>query len=356
MSAGSSPLLPPESPGAAQLRLYQAPESDDGPPSLSAELTLPEFWLAFFSPVRLIGADPRTSKEDRTTCRKWESYAGRVALQKIDRPLLAGFVPYLREQGLSVVTAVKHLSRVQTWLRAAGPDNGDGLNAELLSKIPRVRPPRCPHEAPDKAFRLAEISSWLDACPHAWPIQRLSRRGVPAPAWWQSITLFDYCCPLRIEAIGSLRWEWLIQDPDDGRWWVKVPAASDKKDHGRQYYVSSHAWRALEILGPRRESGEIFGMPLSSGRLYAHARHLLSHATLNSIRRQKRVFHGLRAAADTELRRLGFAAAARFALGHSFGRDVGAGYYTDLSAYADAMERMPMPEFTRWREPQLRLF
>src|SRR5487761_1542794 len=322
----------PAGPSPSQLRLYQAPaDADAASEKLTSELTLPEFWLAFFSPVRLIGADPRTSKEDRTTWRKWEAYAGRVALSKIDRPLLAGFVPHLRAAGLSVVTRVKHLSRVQTWLRAAGPDNGDGLNAELLAKVPRVRPPRCPSEPPDKAFRLAEIASWLDACSHAWPLNRVQGS---APAWWQAIVMFTYCCPLRIEAICALRWEWIFQKPDDddGRWWIKVPAAADKKDRGRVYYLSSHAWRALEILGPRREAGEIFGRPLSSGRLYAHARHLLAHANINPSRRQKRVFHGLRAAADTELKRMGCAAAARFALGHSFGRDVGAGYYTDPSA------------------------
>lgn len=352
----AEPLFPERDELAPQLKLFAAPAedaADDSAPALSIDLTLPEFWLCFFSPVRLIGADPRTSKEDRATLKKWEKYAGAIPLHQIERPLLAGFVPWLREQGLSLVTATKHLNRVQTFLRAAGPDPGDGLCAELLAKVPRVKPPRCPSEPPDKALRLAEIASWLDACHRAWPIRGLS---APSPAWWQSILWFDYCCPLRIEALAAMRWEWLTEDLDDGRWWIKVPAEADKKDRGRQYYVSSHAWHALEILGPRRESGPIFGAPLSSGRLYAHARHLLAHAAINPARRQKRVFHGLRAAADTELKRMGCPQAARWALGHSAGRDVGAGYYTDVSAYADAMERMPQPQFTRWREPQLRLF
>lgn len=68
------------------------------------------------------------------------------------------------------------------------------------------------------------------------------------------------------------------------------------------------------------------------------------------------MFHGLRAACDTELRKLGHPIAAKRALGRSVGRDVDMGFYTAAEEYAAGMEKLPQPSFARWREPQLRLF
>jgi hypothetical protein len=313
---------------------------------------LPDFWEVFFRPVRLIGADPKTLKEDRTTLSKWKAYAADRPLAEIDRPLLAGFVPWLIDKELGIVTATKHLNRVQTFLRAAGPDSGDGLCAELLAKVVRVKPPRCPTREPDKAFRLSEIASWLDACQHALPLSRLS---VPAACWWQSLIWFDYCCPIRFEALTAARWE-AIEVDEEERAWLKVAWADDKKDHERKFYLSSHALAALDVLGGRPKAGLIYGLPLSTARLYCHARYLLSRSAINPARQQKRVFHGLRAAADTELRKLGNPTAAKRALGHSAGRDVAMGFYTGVDEYVAGMERLPQPSFTRFKEPQLRLF
>lgn len=360
MTSPSRPLFPTDPPPPPpQLKLFTAPaDGDDAgmapPGDLSPDLTLDEFYERFFLPVRLTGADPKTVKEDRTTLGKWRSYAGpNKPIGAIDRVLLAGFVPWLLTQPRikSIVTAAKHLARVQTFLRAAGPDTGDGLCAEVLAKVVRVKPPRCPQRLPDKAFSLREIGSWLDACQHARPLP-----GVVAPAWWQSIVLFCYNCPLRFEALTALRWEWVITD-DAGLTWLKLEAEADKKDRAGLFYLSSHALAALQILcAARRESGLIFGLPLSPARLYTHAKYLLARAAIDPTRQQKRVFHGLRAAADTELRRMGNPTAAKRALGHSIGRDVAASFYTGESVYRDGMERLPQPSFARWREPQLRLF
>lgn len=365
MASFSRPLFPSDPPPKATLKLFAPGDGEpDAPPAagdLAPDCTLSEFYEAFFLPVRLTGADKKTLKEDRTTLGKWRSYCGAPPLEKIDRVLLAGFVDWLQSKGLGVVTCAKHLARVQTFLRAAGPDSGDGLCAELLGKVVRIKPPRTPTREPDKAFRLAEIAAWLDACHHAPKL-----RGVScAPAWWQSIVLFDFCCPLRFEALTAARWEWLKQLTDLPGWWLKCSAAADKKDHERTYCVSSHALAALEILAPEKVSllragesvtGEIFGLPLTPARLYAHARAILARSAITAARREQRVFHGLRAAADTELRKLGYPVAAKRALGRSVGRDVDMGFYTGLAEYAAAMERLPQPSFTRWREPQLRLF
>jgi integrase len=351
-SNSTTPLFPADRQPAPQIKLF-APD-EDAPPSstegrLSTEMTLPDFWQEFFLPVRLTGADPKTLKEDRTTGSKWRNFAGDRPLAEIDRPLLAGFVPWLQEKGLGLVTATKHLNRVQTWLRAAGPDPGDGLCAELLAKVVRVKPPRCPVRLPDKAFSLAEIGSWLDAAHHAHALPRLS---VPAAAWWQSLILFDYNCPLRFEALTAIRWEFL--EERSGGWWLHVPAEADKKDTERVFYLSSHA---VAALGQRQSCGLIFGLPLSPARIYSHARYLLDRsATVNPARQQQRVFHGLRAACDTELRKMGYPTAAKRALGHAIGRDVAAGFYTGEAEYVAGMERLPQPSFARFREPQLRLF
>jgi hypothetical protein len=372
----SRPLFPSDPP---QIKLFVAPDREDagateGAPNhplenLTPDVTLSEFYERFFLPVRLTGADPKTLKEDRTTLGKWRAYAGERPLGSIDRVLLAGFLPWLQSQGLGLVTAAKHLARVQTFLRAAGPDrDGDdqGLFAEILEKPPRVKAPALPErDEPDKAFSLREIGSWLDACQQAAPMRRVRS---PA-AWWQSIVLFDYNFPVRFETLTAARFEWLYWREDVPElkpgWWLKCPPGTDKTDCERRYYVSSHALAALEILWPSLAAslnsatppaGAIFGLPVSPARIYTHAKKILARSAINPARQQQRVFHGLRAAADTELRKLGYAIAAKRALGRSVGRDVDMGFYTAIAEYVAGMEKLPQPSFSRWREPQLRLF
>lgn len=393
MSSFSHPLFPtepPSDPRSSQIKLFVAPDDEqpgatEGADQSSAsrqltpDVTLSEFYERFFLPVRLTGASPRTLKEDRTTLAKWRAFAGARPIGSIDRALLSGFLPWLQSENqkprIGLVTAAKHLARVQSFLRAAGPDrDGDdeGLFAEILPRPPKIKPPALPtRDEPDKAFSLREIGSWLDACQHA-PAMRHVRS---TPSWWQSIVLFDYCCPLRFETLTAARWEWLYQREDAPGWWIKCPPGTDKNDCERRYYVSSHAIAALNIAFPAQVAslptldnagldnarpeppkGDIFGLPITPARIYTHAGKILDRSSINPARREERVFHGLRAACDTELRKLGFVIAAKRALGRSVGRDVDMGFYTAISEYVAGMEKLPQPVFSRWREPQLRLF
>lgn len=369
----SRPLFPRDDSAQPQLKLFIAPEDGDDDAriantgELSPDMTLRAFWYAFFLPVRLTGADPKTLKEDRTTLAKWTAYAGERPIGSIDRVLLAGFLPWLQKQPrVGLVTAAKHLARVQTFLRAAGPNRDadeEGLYAEILQKPPRVKAPSLPErDEPDKAFSLREIGAWLDACQHAPRMRRVPNTA----AWWQSAVLFDYCCPVRFEALTALAWEWITRRDELPGWWFKCAWSSDKNDRERWYYLSSHAIAALEIAFPGQVArlkadeplapGKIFGLPISPARIYAHAKQILQRSSISLQRRQERVFHGLRAAADTELRKLGHPIAAKRALGRSVGRDVDMGFYTAAHEYAAGMEKLPQPGFSRWREPQLRLF
>jgi integrase len=351
-----------------QLKLFVEPEGDETPPRPAGrdptpDDTLEQLYHEFYRPVRLSGCDPSTLKEDRATLKKWRLYAGQRPIGQINRQLLSGFVEWLQTKGLAAKTVAKHLNRVQSILRSAGPDSdGSGLCAETLERVPKIKPPSTPDRIPDKAFTLAEIGSWLSACHLVPPMKHCAC----PPAWWQSIILFDYFCPLRFESLTAARWEWLRTGFDDRPgWWLKIPAEVDKNDGDRDYFVSSHALSGLEILAwsqlARIRAGEevtgpIFGLPITPARIYVHARALLGQSAIVASRRQKRVFHGLRAAADTELRKLRFPIAAKRALGRSVGRDVDMGFYTGLEEYVKGMESMPWPDFERWREPQGRLF
>lgn len=314
--------------------------------SISADMTLPEFYDAYVYPICRIAkdVDPKTIALDRAALKHWLELTDNPPLKAIDEFITADFVNRVKDlpgrhgRPMSPNTVIKHCVHLQFVLDRAGPWSRKlGNTAKLIKEPPAFQKPKARKVARPALLSLEEIGAWMRAAEDA---DTPTIKDVYPARWWRVLITFLYNTGLRIDC--AMRLEWPMLD-DDG--WLTVPAEIYKgHERGGQFYVNTATRAALETVRPWGHD-RLFpwaNWPVSSSWLQSQRRHLWRKAGINQ---PGNGFHGLRRtlltwiAGQNDL-------VARVVAGHSAGSDVLQGHYIDkFKVVPQMLEQVPQPTF-----------
>lgn len=299
--------------------------------TLSATMTLPEFYRAYVHPIHRIGrqADPKTILLDEIALKHWERLTRNPPIGEISEYDTAAFVSGAmvlagrHGQRMSPNTVIKHCIHLQFVLDRAGPRSRHLRNAaQLIEQPPGFERPKHRRRATPMLLSLEAIAKWLEACPSPW---------------WRSLVTFGYNTGLRIDCIMRLEWPMLQADG-----WLVIPAEIYKgHEHGGEFYCNRWALGALDGVRPLG-SPRIFPWdrwPDSSSWLQEQRRRIWKDA---GISQPGNGFHGLRSlltwlSGKNDL-------VARLVAGHAAGGDMLRGHYVDKKrVVSELLEQVPQP-------------
>lgn len=249
------------------LRLFEPTETDTStPPPLSSEMTLGEFFDAWYLPIVLTGesASESTITLYRNALHWWATLTPNPPIRLISEFTIADFKPKLNEatwrrgvrgvtRRLAKATIAKHLKAVRAVLRRAGPTvDTERPCKHLVDQVPHIRVHKV-RTSPKPAFEIAIANRIVAAAP------RLSESDLPwelpQQLWWQGLLLVLYYTGLRTGTVRKLRWSMIaerssagVRAPFGGAWLIVPGEIVDKTDKPLDKFLHPIPLRIVERL------------------------------------------------------------------------------------------------------------
>ena len=338
-AAGTSAALED---AARYLALAEAAQkiTDDRGESLfvkSKEATLSQFFEGYYLATSNAGKD--AVYQLRLTINRWVLYSADPPLREIDSAMLGGFKKFLFGQpGLhrntfasarTVAGKLKHLQGVLDKAGPSGPRNRDGAN--ILERVPWVRPPKVPQPIPDIVS-----DEHLGACYRA--AERLGKPvidGVETVDWWRALLVVAFNTGLRRGTLFSLR----MADIDWEGERLVIPASRMKSARAHIVHLNKTALDHLQNI--RTDRDLVFPWPGNDRKFFVWFHKLQDLAGI-----PKEEHFGLHAIRRTTATKLweNDPQAAQLALGH-VGSDVTLKHYVQSAGIVQrALDALPQPE------------
>lgn len=253
---------------APQLRLFTPDEGGDSPPSFLTRQqrddvareprllwTLRELYERWYLPgvLTVIGAEPPTLVCYDSALRYWEAITGNPSLLETTDDVCIDFVGLLPEWGycrrgvprgsqirigrldhfpsywpLGSVTCHKHVTKIATLLRRAGPRiDPREQTARILREVPFIPMVKAEFE-PKEPFMLEQARA-IAAAAKLMDRPELPE-WMPRELWWQTRVSLFYYTGLRAGTVRELRWSHVRYEA--GETWLDVPGAIVKTGKG----------------------------------------------------------------------------------------------------------------------------
>jgi len=269
-------------------------------------LTLAEFFVQTYQPLRLLGRKAATVEQYVVTIRQFARFAGRpVHLGDLTDDLLAGFMRWIVDIGDSVATANKHRRNAQSLWRLAYRRR-DAAGQRLVPDLPEVdRLPEPKRKV--RAWTPQEFAKIIEAAERT-PGEY---SGVSAGPWWRALLLVLYYAGVRIDAALGIEAEHV--EFIEGWAYLYVPAEHQKHRSDQRFKLPPDAVEALRAC--IRPMGRVFPWPYSRGALFHVYRRIVKRAGFTCGR--KDLFHKVRRLSATQVAAKLGRAAAMDHLGHS---------------------------------------
>jgi hypothetical protein len=176
---------------------------------LTAQMTLPEFFEAFYLPEVMTDPTPRACEGYRYALQRWQQLTPDPPLADITSATLASFKQALatvtarNNQTLAQNTRRKYLDHIQWILDQAGPPMAIRrlrTAAGLLPRVPWTKPPtrerkKKPPTAENHVLALYRAAEHAEL-PHV--------AGVTPAAWWRAAISTICCTSLRIGQLVTI--------------------------------------------------------------------------------------------------------------------------------------------------------
>ncbi|MDA7951922.1 MAG: site-specific integrase [Pirellulaceae bacterium] len=313
-------------------------------PKLTPEMTLSEFYSAWFARVYLPyhSSKPGTYVSYKESVGHWRRLTSDPPIGDIDCYLLADFLDGLQSQPnalgqmLKPYTVKKHVNQIRAILTAAGPPRMNGsLAAGVIDLVPPVPRVKTPDPVPKGCFTVSEIERILDAVVH-FPCPRATRRQ-----WWRVLVLVAYSTGLRRGAIMEINHS-MIRDGV-----LTLPGECNTKT-GKTAIIQLSPLVLLEIAKLRKITvGDRLltwpNWPDSKRWLHTNFKRLLGSAGLPKERQFG--LHGFRRSHATEMVRIN-PTAAQLSLQHSDPRTM-MRHYVNQVVLNEAIVQLPMPQLPK---------
>lgn len=224
-----------------------------------------------------------------------------LLLQELSGKLLAEYVQWMREAGLSACSVKNERTRLLGIWRYAH----DRWEAPEPPRVPKLKVPR---EQPD-AWSLEEVSRIIQ---EAGRLRDKPIEGIPANKYWVALLLVAWYTALRRGSLLSIRPEHLDLDQR----WLYVPADAMKNFVGKRYRIGEDAAAALREIWGEREF--VFALrDRTDHRLRHQPKKILKAAAVAPSRMKLNWFHKMRRTTATHVAVKAGLAAASALLGHS---------------------------------------
>ncbi len=314
--------------------------------NLSPDMTLPEFYRAFYRPVILQaqGAEPRTLDEYDQSIDYWERFTKHPSLGQINDFDISDFMiavaklPGRKGQPISPNTVRKHCTHLQAVLLRAGPRSHERHRRKaqnLIPEVPFFEKPREREKVAEDNFTKADVGQLMAHCDGAIVPSYLSAEQ--RPAWWRNLLLFDFNVGLRIGSVVRVAWSKITTDRQ-GDAWVYVEV---KRGHTRKVFVNEPAMACIEAMRPiTGHFDNVWHWPHGMVWLQENRRRILEAADFPEDRRHG--FHGLRKGMATAVSEYD-PFAAQMQAGHSDMRTTQK-HYIDPGRVKEAMKQLPQPK------------
>jgi len=303
------------------------------------EVTLTRFFETYYRPNRLIDASPATLRKFATAMKYWRMFTGDPPLAEVSIETLARFRECLSklrgrfpETTMAANTIRSHLAHVQAVLDKAGPSGPRNRDAaDLLDKVPWVRPPRPEYSAP-RTVPMEHLSLAYQAA-HAMEVPIVD--GLEPAAWWQALLVVAFNTGLRKRALLGLRFDHV----DWTGCHLYVPPSLSKTRRGQAIHLNAVTIRHLLRIRGDREL--IFPWPTGDTHFHREVHTLLDAAGIP--RDQHWGLHNIRRTTATVL--WGSSPqAAQLQLGHTTMRTTQEHYVSGDEILRQALDELPQPE------------
>jgi integrase len=241
-------------------------------------LTLREYYVTIYAPLRLRSRAKRTKQLYETTLRTFAKYLGRQPmLRDLNNDEVNKYLAWFRDLGRSPYSTNKeHANLTAIWRYAC--------RRKLLDEWPDVEREKQPRKAP-MAWLEHELQAIFSACDKEPGLLC----GVPAGMWWRGLLLTLYDTGERISAISGLKWSAL--DIKGG--WLVVPAELRKGGKSdRVYKLAPDTIETLSRIKMHSRFAAIFKWPFTPSYLWSKYSRILARAGLPTDCRSK--FHRIR--------------------------------------------------------------
>ena len=302
------------------------------------DLTLLTFFESYYEPVRLADTAPTTPKRYKEILRRWAAITGDPPLKDITVGLLARYrdclkqSPGQRGERMSANTIRTHLRHIQAILDKAGPSGPRHRDAaDLLEKVPWIKPPRQEHMQP-KAAKLEHIGDLYSA---AVAMDRPHVEGITAAAWWRALLVVALNTGLRRGTLFQLRMSHV-------KWSNKqlvIPPQRLKTARGQTLPLNPITLQHLEAI--RTERQLVF--PWHNGMECFHKTFHRLQDVAGIPEEEQFGLHGIRKRAATLLCEHSLQAA-QLLLGHTTARTTVAHYIDPDQIVAKALQDLPQPK------------
>jgi integrase len=299
--------------------------------------TLSRFFERYYVPLST--AQPQAMYQYRNAVRLWTLSTGDPPLVSINPPLLArfktflsnlrGVKPHLRFSPRSVLG---RLGYIQSILDKAGPPSRHCRDAaDILHRVPWVRPPKVPQPIPQIVTDVELGNCYLAAI--AMPKPEI--RGFKPADWWRALLVTVYNTGLRRRTLLGLRMEYI--DWEGRR--IVIPPRDIKSGRGHVAYLNDTTLEHLRRIRTNREF--VFEWPGSQRQMYLWWHRLQTEAGIPW--KEHFGLHDIRRTTATRLWEFS-PQAAQLALGHA-GQDVTIRHYVQGRGIVQrAVDALPQPK------------
>lgn len=239
-------------------------------------LTLDEFFLGYFEPLKLRSRSPHTKRLYKATLRHLRTFLARApTLMDLTDDQVNRYLSWFRDLPRAAASVNKERSNVLAIWRFAA-------RKRFVEHWPDVDPEVEPRRVP-QAWTSEEIFRLFAALQQEPGLIA----SVPASDWWRALHLVGWDTGERIGALMQIAWS----DVDLVRGWILCRAETRKgRREDRIYRIADDTVAALRKI--RRPIARVFPWPYNANYLWAKYARILKRAGLPADRRSK--FHRLR--------------------------------------------------------------
>jgi integrase len=277
------------------------------------DMTLSDFFENHYRPIRLLGKSTYTVIDYTYGLSRLNKFMGYdVRLSDLTDEFLSQYMAAMMDK--ICVASVNHNRRliIALWRFA--------FKKKLIDRLPEVDrlveyrrvPVAWSMEEYGKILETAKQLEGVVARKYLFGKQKFSSENDnPANKWWPALLLLAYDTGLRINAILSIKPEYI----DFEKGWLRIPAETQKQKADQTFMLHSSTLEILREVKPR--GGFVFYWPLDKTALYIKFRQIIEKAGLPTSKGTGTLFHKIRKTTATMVAdKLGDAAASAY-LGHS---------------------------------------
>jgi len=243
---------------------------------MTSQITLPDFYLSYFEPLRLRSRSDNTRRLYQTTLRSFTRFLGRIpTMLDLTDDQVTRYLSWFRKLPRSPASVNKERSNLLALWRFAA-------RKQFVAVWPDVDPEIEPKRIPQAwtQTQIFQLFASIDQEPGLIA-------GIPANQWWKALHLVGWDTGERIGAL--IRIEWPNVDLTNG--WILCKAESRKgKREDKIYRIALDTIESLRAI--RRPFRHVFEWPYDKNYLWQKYACILTRAHLPSDRFSK--FHRLR--------------------------------------------------------------